>query len=84
MTFHFTFELVSCICMLVLGRIIIRGKNLYFNFVVGQGKWSIPLEASLHIDFKLPCCVVLIQYESSAQDVLANVLVENLFMIKGQ
>jgi hypothetical protein len=70
--------------MLVLGRIIIRGKKLYFNFVVGQGKWSIPLEASLHIDFKLPCCVVLTQYKSSAQDVLVNVLIENLFMIKGQ
>jgi hypothetical protein len=62
--------------MLVLDRIKSRGKNLYFNFVSCQGKWSIPLEVILHIAFKLPCHVVSIQYELGAQDVLANVLVD--------
>jgi hypothetical protein len=63
MTFHFIFELVSCICMLVLGRIRSRGKNLYFKFIVGQGKWSIPLKGIIHIVFKLPCHVVSTQYD---------------------
>jgi hypothetical protein len=70
--------------MLILGRIKSRVKNSYFNFVSCQGKWLIPLEVILHIAFKLPCHVVLTRYELGAQDVLANVLVENLYMIQGQ
>lgn len=68
--------------MLVLGRIKSRDQNLYFNFVCCQGEWSIPLEVIIHIAFKLPCHVVSTQYELGSQDVLANVLVENLFMIQ--
>jgi hypothetical protein len=57
-----------------------RAINLYFNFVVNQGKWLILLKAIFWIILELPCHVVLTQYELDAHDVLVDILFENLFV----
>jgi len=83
MAFHFTVELVSCICVLTLknnNRVI----NLYFNFVVNQDKWLILLETFFWIILELPCHVVLVHYELDAHDVLVDILFEDLLVTQGQ